>query len=177
MLPNPLDETKPAKAYAKAQAREVMSFRSFVEHIAEHGGHNRGQVKGVLSDTCKCLVEQLLEGKKVILDELGSFWLSLNSEGAENCQTFTEDNITGVNILFIPGQDFENLLSRATFNQVASRAAQIATLKAEKAGETIVDLAAAKAGSSSSDSDSSSGSDSTESGDSNTSTDEGNYPV
>lgn len=82
-----------------------------------------------------------------------------------------------MNILFIPGQDFENLLSRATFNQVASRAAQIATLKAEKAGETIVDLAAAKAGSSSSDSDSSSGSDSTESGDSNTSTDEGNYPV
>lgn len=91
MLPNPQDETKPAKAYAKAQAREVMSFRSFVEHIAEHGGHNRGQVKGVLSDTCKCLVEQLLEGKKVILDELGSFWLSLNSEGAENCQIFTEE--------------------------------------------------------------------------------------
>ncbi len=61
-----------------------------------------------------------------------------------------------------PGTDFENLLTRAEFNQVASRAAQAATLKAEKAGETTVDLAAAKAGNSSAgDSSSSSGTDDT----------------
>ena len=47
-------------------------------------------------------------------------------------------------ILFTPGDDFENLIGRASFNPVASRAAQQATLKAEKSGETMVDLAAAK---------------------------------
>ncbi|MED9800440.1 MAG: DNA-binding protein, partial [Prevotella sp.] len=47
-------------------------------------------------------------------------------------------------ILFSPGADFENLIGRAEFNPVASRAAQQATLKAEKAGETLVDLEAAK---------------------------------
>lgn len=144
MLPNPMDDTAAPKAYARAQVKEVMSFRNFVQHIAEHGGHNRGKVKGVLSDTCECLVEMLLEGKKVQLDELGDFWLTLSSEGAEDCQNFSAANIKGVNILFTPGVDFENLIGRATFNPVASRAAQIATLKAEKAGEGTVDLDAAK---------------------------------
>ena len=144
MLPNPQDESKPAKAYAKAQVKEVMTFRQFVAHIAEHGGHKRGQVKGVLSDMCSCLVEQLLEGKKILLDDLGDFWLSLSSEGAESTEAFTAKNITGVKIIFTPGEDFENLLGRASFNLVASRTTQAASLKAEKAGETTVDLAVAK---------------------------------
>ena len=154
MQANPMDDTAAPKAYARAQVKEVMTFQKFIEHIADHGGHNRGQVKGVISDACICLVEQLLEGKKVMLDELGSFWLTLTSEGAESTKAFTAKNIKAVNILFTPGKDFENLLSRAEFNPVASRAAQMATLKAEKAGETIVDLAAAKAGNSSSDDES-----------------------
>lgn len=144
MLPNKMDASKPAKAYAKAQVSEVMTFRKFVEHIADHGGHNRGQVKGVLSDMCACLVEQLLEGKKIMLDDLGDFWVSISSVGAENCEAFTAKNITAVKILFTPGEDFENLLSRAVFNPVASRSTQAASLKAEKKGETTVDIAGAK---------------------------------
>ena len=144
MLPNQMNKEEAPKAYAKAQVKEVMTFRQFVAHIAEHGGHKRGQVKGVLSDMCSCLVEQLLEGKKILLDDLGNFWISLTSMGAENCEAFTSKNITGVKIIFTPGEDFENLLGRAEFNLVASRFAQAATLKAEKAGETTVDLTAAK---------------------------------
>ena len=144
MLPNQMNKKEAPKAYAKAQVKEVMTFRQFVAHIAEHGGHKRGQVKGVLSDTCSCLVEQLLEGKKILLDDLGNFWISLTSMGAENCEAFTSKNITGVKIIFTPGEDFENLLGRASFNLVASRTTQSASLKAEKAGETTVDLAVAK---------------------------------
>ena len=132
------------KAYARAQVKEVMTFRQFVDHIASHGGHKRGQVKGVLSDMCSCLVEQLLEGKKILLDELGDFWISLTSIGADSCEAFTSKNITGVNIVFTPGIDFQNLINAAEFNLVASRIAQTATLKAEKKMLDTVDLAAAK---------------------------------
>lgn len=140
MMRNSLKPNLPEKAYAKAQVKEVMSFRDFVAHIAEHGGYKRGQVKGVLSDMCSCLVEQLLEGKKVMLDELGNFWLSISSEGAESCETFTSKNITAVNIIFTPGTDFENLIGRAAFNPVASRSLQTAALKAEKKGENVIDI-------------------------------------
>ena len=144
MLPNPIHPEKGSLAYAKAQVNEVLSFRKFVQHIADHGGYTRGKVKGVLSDMCTCLVEMLLEGKKVQLDELGDFWISLSSDGAESCEKFTADNIKAVNIVFTPGVDFENLLSKAEFETFASRSAQAATLKAEKTGAGTVDLEAAK---------------------------------
>ena len=143
---NPLDETAAPKAYAKAQMRENMSFSDFVNHIASHNGvFSRGTVKGVLSDAVSCIVEQLLNGNKVQLGELGNFWISLSSEGAETQEKFSSSNIKAVNIVFTPGGDFENLRDRATFNLVASRVAQAATLKAEKTGGTIVDLEAAHA--------------------------------
>ena len=145
MQPNPIDETAAPKAYAKAQMRENMSFTKFVNHIASHNGvFSRGTVKGVLSDACLCLVEQLLEGKKVQLGELGNFWISLASNGAETMESFSASNIKEVNIVFTPGEDFENIRGRAEFNLVASRVAQAATLKTEKTGGTIVDLEAAR---------------------------------
>lgn len=137
------DETP--KAYAKNQVSEIWSLEKFAKHISDHNGvFSRGTVKGVISDMCECLVEQLLNGNKIQLGELGTFSISLSSEGAESIEKFTAKNIKGVNILFTPGVDFENLIGRAEFNPVASRAAQQATLKAEKAGATTVDLEAAK---------------------------------
>ena len=146
MQPNPMDETAAPKAYAKAQMRELMTFGKFINHIAKHNGvYSRGTVRGVVIDMCECLVEQLLEGKKIQLGELGSFWVSLASEGAESLDKFTAANIKAVNIIFTPGTDFENLIDNAEFNVVASRVAQAATLKAEKTGATVVDLEAARA--------------------------------
>ena len=137
------DETP--KAYAKNQVSEIWSLEKFAKHISDHNGvYSRGTVKGVISDMCECLVEQLLNGNKIQLGELGTFGISISSEGAESIEKFTAKNIKAVNILFSPGADFENLIGRAEFNPVASRVAQKATLKAEKAGEATVDLEAAK---------------------------------
>ena len=138
------DETP--KAYAKNQVSEIWSLEKFAKHISDHNGvYSRGTVKGVISDDmCECLVEQLLNGNKIQLGELGTFGISISSEGAESIEKFTAKNIKAVNILFSPGADFENLIGRAEFNPVASRIAQKATLKAEKAGEATVDLEAAK---------------------------------
>ena len=142
------DETP--KAYAKNQVSEIWSLEKFAKHISDHNGvYSRGTVKGVISDMCECLVEQLLNENKIQLGELGTFGISISSVGAESIEKFTSKNIKAVNILFAPGEEFENLLHRAEFNLVASRSAQTATLKAEKAGETTVDLAAAKGGSTS----------------------------
>ena len=145
MMRNPLKPELPEKAYAKNQVSEIWTLEKFAKHISDHNGvYSRGTVKGVISDMCECLVEQLLNGNKIQLGELGTFGISISSVGADSIEKFTARNIKAVNILFAPGVDFENLLGRAEFNLVASRSAQAATLKAEKAGETTVDLAAAK---------------------------------
>ena len=145
MMTNYLKPKKPAKAYAKNQVNEIWSIGKFAKHIADHNGvYSRGTVKGVLSDMCECLVEQLLNGNKIQLGELGTFSISISSEPAESLDKFTAKNIKAVNILFAPGEEFENLLSRAEFNPVASRVAQAAILKAEKKGDTTIDLEAVK---------------------------------
>ena len=148
---NPMDEMAPEKAYARAQMSEsmtfdkLMTFDKFVKHIADHNGvYTRGTVQGVILDMCECLVEMLLEGKKVQLGALGDFFISLNSVGAESLKAFTAANIKAVNVVFTPGTDFDGLIERAKFNPVASRTAQAATLKAEKEGLSTVDLEAAK---------------------------------
>ena len=163
------------RAYAKAQIREVWDGDRFVRHLADHNGvFSRGTVKGVVSDLCNRLVEQVLNGNKVYLGELGSFSVSLSSESADNMEVFTEDNIKAVNLVFTPGEDFANMISKATFNRVASRLAQAATLKAEKSGQTTVDLAAAKGGNSADDEPATDAGGSDNTGNSGSEGDEGN---
>ena len=143
MWKNPMDEKSVEQAYAKNQLTKVMSFDEFVSHISDHNGvFSRGTVKGVVSDTCSCLVEQLLNGYKVQFGELGAFGLTLSCDPAPSLKEFSVDNIKEVNILFTPGPDFENLRSKAEFNLVTSRAVQAASINAIKANEDTLDLAA-----------------------------------
>ena len=145
---NPLDENAPLMAYGKNQVTKVMSFDEFVKHISDHNGvFTRGTVKGVVCDTCVCLVEQLLNGNKVQFGELGIFSISLTCEPAPSLKEFSADNIKVVNLHFTPGADFENLRSRAEFNLVTSRAVQAASIKALKEGADVVNLAALRNGS------------------------------
>lgn len=145
MMGNPIKPEEAPKAYAKNQVREIWDMNKFCKHIASHNsGYSRGMVKAILSDVCDCLIEQLLNGNKVKLGEFGVFSVSLNCEGAESLEKFTEENIKALNIKFNPGEDFDNLVERAEFKLVASRAGQAALLKAEKANESTVDLEAAK---------------------------------
>lgn len=140
MKGNPIYPELPEKAYAKNQVSEVWTLEKFSKHIADHNGvYSHSTVKGVLSDMCECLVEQLLNGNKVQIGELSTFGISLSSE-----EELTAKNIKAVNILFFPDPDFENLIGHAEFNVVSSRAAQPATLKVEKADEDTVNLQVAK---------------------------------
>ena len=90
--------------------------------------------------TMDCMREQLLEGKKIRLGDLGDFSILLSSKGAEDADKFTAQNITDVKVQWEPGAEFKNLLADAEFNLVASRSAQAAVIKAIKAGKANVDL-------------------------------------
>ena len=57
-----------------------------------------------------------------------------SQRGAESLEKFTSTNITGVNIQYIPGEDLKNIFAGLEFQPVASRKAQQAVLRAEKAG-------------------------------------------
>lgn len=143
---NQFDKEAEPLYYGRSQVKETLSLESFAEHIASHNTvFGEDVITGVLILMSKCMVELLLDGKKVSLGKLGDFSISLGSTGAPTAAEFNANYITDLRINFSPGTGFDDLLQKATFEKVSSRKAQAATLRAEINGEDIVDLAAAKA--------------------------------
>ena len=129
--------------FATAQYTEVMSIEKFARHIADHGtSYSRADIMAILYMAVDCMREQLLEGKKIRLGELGDFSVALSSKGAETAEKFSSQNIQRVTVCWEPGSEFRNLLADAEFNLVATRSAQAAVLKAIKEGTTNVDISA-----------------------------------
>ena len=82
------------------------------------------------------MIDSLRAGEQADFGELGKFRLQITSRGAETAEKFTAANITGVNIQFVPGEDFRNIFAGMDFTLVPTRAAARAVLKAQNAGET-----------------------------------------
>lgn len=130
------------RAYPNAQAAKVMQLDEFSTHIAKHGSpYHRSDINAVLTRSVDCLREMLLAGNKVALGDLGNFYVRLESKGAPSIAEFNASaHITGVKVYWEPGLLFCDLINEAEFVNVATRRAQDATLKAERAGQTTVDI-------------------------------------
>ena len=140
--PQPADlalvKTEKQNAFAVAQYTGVMNIDKFSRHISSHGSvYSRA---AILYLTVDCMREQLLEGKKIRLGDLGDFSISLSSKGVEDPNAFNAQNITGVKVIWEPGAEFKSLRDDAEFNLVASRDAQAAVIKSIKQGKDNVDI-------------------------------------
>ena len=139
---NPMDKDAAPRFYASAQCNKVVSLDEFAKHIASHGSvYKRADIGAVLTMAVDCLREMLLNGYKVGLGDLGSFYVSLSSEGTATPNDFNPAiHIKSVNVIWERGTDFNNLKDEAEYNQVAIRAVQKKVLKAVKNGETTVSI-------------------------------------
>ena len=140
MLPNPMEKNDPHKAYAKAQINGELSLKELSKEVSNKCTVHSADVSAVLIATVETMLAALRDGKQVDFGELGKFRLQITSKGAITAEDFTADNITGVTIQFIPGDDLKGIFKGMEFNLVPSRYAQAALLRAQKKGETIVDL-------------------------------------
>ena len=119
----------------------LVKTEKFAKHISSHGSvYSRADISAILYITVDCMREQLLEGKKIRLGDLGDFSILLSSKGAEDADKFSAQNITDVKVQWEPGAEFKNLIADAEFNLVASRSAQAAVIKAIKEGKANVDI-------------------------------------
>lgn len=126
------------KAYGMAQSSETIDVNAFAKHIANHGCvYKKGDIVGLLTLAVSCLRELLLEGKRVRLGDFGDFQARIKSKGAATADAFTAANITAVSVSWLPGKEFQNLRSEATFKLVPSRKAQSDAIEEIKNEETI----------------------------------------
>ena len=105
------------KHFAKVKNLETLNTRRLAQHISEHGSiYTPDVVYGVLERFRACLVEMLLESKKVKIDGLGTFYCTLENQpgGAQKKEDFNVGkHLKALHIRFLPEQATElNISSR-----------------------------------------------------------------
>ena len=120
---NPEFETKSAY-YAKAVSIETLNMRGMAKHILSHGSpYTVDVVMGVLEAYRNCLIEQLLESKKVKVEGLGTFYVTIaNKEGGEkDLKKFNINTLAiGLRLRFLPETSTEESLSQKEFLKKAN---------------------------------------------------------
>ena len=127
-----------AAYYAKAVSLETLTQRDMAKHISSHGSpYTVDVVMGVLEAYRNCLIEQLLESKKVKVDGLGTFYVTIaNKEGGEkDLSKFNISTIAqGLRLRFLPDASQEEDLSSKEFLKKA-KFVDVATLTKDKTVE------------------------------------------
>ena len=110
------------KWFAHSKTVETLNTRKLAQHIAEHGSiYTPDVVYGVLEKFRSCLIEMLLESKRVKIDGLGIFYTTIENEkgGATSEEDFNvNSNLKALHIRFLPEQAQEqNISSREFFKK------------------------------------------------------------
>ena len=121
------------KTFPVAQYAQNLSLDDMAKHMSGHGSkYTKGDIMAVTTQLVECIREQMLLGNRVSLGDLGTFYVTLKSEPANNAESFSTSLIKDVNVRWRPSTQFKSLINEASFNYVGTREAQAEARKAEK---------------------------------------------
>jgi len=107
------------KWYARLKSIETLTMTKIARHIAEHGSvFTEDVVEGVLKKFKNCLIEMLLDSKKVKIAGLGTFYLTCECTkgGADKEADFNvNQHLEALHIRFLPDQAAEDNISSREF--------------------------------------------------------------
>ena len=128
------------KWYGRVKYLESLNTRRLSNHIAEHGSiYTPDVVDGVMEKFRSCLLEMLLNSKKVKIEGLGTFYTTLQCKkgGAVTKDKFNiNSTIEGLHIRFLPEQEQEQNISSRQFLKQAEFINVESLLKKEEEGGT-----------------------------------------
>ena len=107
------------KWYGRVKYLESLNTRKLSNHIAEHGSiYTPDIVYGVMEKFRSCLLEMLLNSKKVKIEGLGTFYTTIECAkgGAVSKDKFNiQKDVKGLHIRFLPEQEQEQNISSREF--------------------------------------------------------------
>ena len=114
------------KTYGRLVHMDTIDTSELCRHISKHGSiFTPDVVKGTIERFIMCFEELLLEGNKIKLDGLGTFYLTVSTEGIDDGSQFTANNVKAVRVRFLPDQGKESeyaskmLTSKAKFRSLS----------------------------------------------------------
>ena len=125
------------KTYGRLVHLDTMNTSDLCRHMMKHGTiFTSDVVKGVVEKFIQCFEELLMEGNKIKLDGLGTFYLSINTEGVIDEKDFTANNVKAIRVKFIGDQSKESeYATKMLTNKARFRSLGEETPSEEEGGE------------------------------------------
>ena len=114
---NPRDLVAPRKYYAVKQPQGNVTVRELATRISRESMLGIIETTAVIEALLQSIPDLLTDGKSVQLGEFGSFRLTLSSVGAESPETFNVGMITGPNLIFHAGKEFQDKLTQVKYSR------------------------------------------------------------
>lgn len=114
---NPRDLLAERKFYAVKRPQGEVNVRELARRISRETMLSTVETTAVIEALLLSVPEILLEGKVVRLGELGTFRLSLSSQGAESLETFSPNLISRPKVSFRPGKEFSDKMKQAKYSK------------------------------------------------------------
>lgn len=105
------------KWYAQVKYDGEMTIDNLVDEIEKFSALSEADIRGVIIALENVIHKELVEGKIIRLDKLGSFYPSLSSSGAASEKEFTVSFIKGAKVNYRPGKRITDSLTTATFSK------------------------------------------------------------
>ncbi|WP_400191399.1 HU family DNA-binding protein [Hymenobacter sp. B81] len=115
---NPGKPTEPKKFYATARSQGEATVRGIAERINQMSTVSTIDVMAVLEAFFQTVPRELADGRIVRFGDFGSFFVSLQGEGADSEKEFNVALINNVRVQFRPGRLFEQTIQGAELRRV-----------------------------------------------------------
>ena len=112
---NPSAPEEPKKHYAQVVNVNTVTLRQLSRDIATNSTWSSSETYGMLEELLQRIGRYVADGMIVRLGDMGSFSISIKSEGSATAEEVTTANIINRKLLFRPGREMKRLLSEIQF--------------------------------------------------------------
>jgi len=114
---NPRDLEAPKKFYPSIHSSGRRSLRQLTSRITQMCTVSSPDTMAVLESLLTVIPQELAEGNIVELGDFGSFWLRSSSEGADEMDQVSGNQVKNILPRFIPGKEFKKALYGVDFEK------------------------------------------------------------
>ena len=114
---NPSKPEDPKKFYPSVVSSGKVGDRDVARRASVQSTVAMADTAAVIENFLSIITDELSRGNIVHLGEFGSFWIRIETEGAEVPTDVTAHNIKGVLVRFTPGKEFQEALDKIVFEK------------------------------------------------------------
>lgn len=105
------------KFYGQVQSGEECTFDAITRTAADRSTVTSADAKAVMDNVMNIAIERLKSGNIIRINDLGSFRLSISTEGTDTKEEFNQSKIKKARIIYTPCKDLKTFLKTLEFKK------------------------------------------------------------